>query len=65
MSVMQINPLLKIAMRQLKGIELKQTDKELVLVLRSRFSWFRVSIASFVLLFHRCDAVQHQVMYAL
>ena len=48
MSVMQINPLLKIAMRQLKGIELKQTDKQLVLVLRSRFSWFRVSNASYV-----------------
>lgn len=42
MSVMQINPFLKIAMRQLKGIELKQTDSEVVLVLLSRFSWFRV-----------------------
>ena len=43
MSTMQINPFLKIAMRQLKGIELKQTDTEVVLVLMSRFSWFRVS----------------------
>lgn len=42
MSVMQINPFLKIAMRQLKGIELKKTDSEVVLVLLSRFSWFRL-----------------------
>lgn len=42
MSVMQINPLLKSAMRQLKGIRLEATDEELVLTLLSRFSWFRV-----------------------
>ena len=42
MTVMQINPLLKTAMRQLKGIRLEATDEEMVLTLLSRFSWFRV-----------------------
>lgn len=42
MTVMQINPLLKTAMRQLKGIKLEVKDEEVVLTLLSRFSWFRV-----------------------
>lgn len=42
MTVMQVNPLLKSAMRQLKGIRLEATDEEMVLTLLSRFSWFRV-----------------------
>lgn len=41
MTVMQINPILKTAMRQLKGIRLEQTEEEVVLVLLSRFSWFK------------------------
>lgn len=43
MTVMQINPILKTAMRQLKGIRLQQTDEEVELVLLSRFSWFKVA----------------------
>ena len=42
MTVMQVNPLLKTAMRQLKGIRLEATDEEMVLTLLSRFSWLRV-----------------------
>lgn len=42
MTVMQINPILKTAMRQLKGIRLQQTDEEVELVLLSRFSWFKL-----------------------
>ncbi|KAL3137320.1 hypothetical protein ABBQ32_006860 [Trebouxia sp. C0010 RCD-2024] len=42
MTVMQINPLLKTAMRQLKGIKLEVKDEEVVLTLLSRFSWFRL-----------------------
>ena len=57
MSIMQINPFLKIAMRQLKGIELKQSDTEVVLVLMSRFSWCRVSqISSFSAIFAQINA---------
>lgn len=42
MTTMQINPFLKTAMRQLKGIRLEATDEEVVLTLLSRFPWFRV-----------------------
>lgn len=43
MTVMQVNPLLKTAMRQMKGIRLEATDEEMVLTLLSRFSWFKVN----------------------
>ena len=42
MTVMQINPFLKTAMRQLKGIRLEQTDDAVMLNLLSRFPWFKV-----------------------
>ncbi|DBA74570.1 hypothetical protein WJX79_007429 [Trebouxia sp. C0005] len=42
MTVMQINPFLKTAMRQLKGIRLEQTDDAVVLNLLSRFPWFKL-----------------------
>ncbi|KAL0035382.1 hypothetical protein WJX77_003830 [Trebouxia sp. C0004] len=42
MKVMQINPFLKTAMRQLKGIRLEQTDDAVVLHLLSRFPWFKL-----------------------
>ena len=42
MTVMQINPFMKAAMRQLKGIRLEATDDEIVLTLLSRVSWFKV-----------------------
>ena len=42
MTTMQINPLLKTAMRQLKGIRLEQTDEEVVMVMLSRIPWLRV-----------------------
>lgn len=41
---MRINPFLKVAMRQLKGIELQHSDTNLELTLLSRFSWLRVSL---------------------
>lgn len=44
MTVMQINPFLKTAMRQLKGIRLEQTDDAVVLNLLSRFPWFKVAL---------------------
>jgi hypothetical protein len=44
MTVMQINPFLKTAMRQLKGIRLEQTDDAVVLNLLSRFPWFEVAL---------------------
>ena len=42
MTVMQITPLLKTAMRQLKGIKIEATDEDVVLTLLSSFSWFKV-----------------------
>jgi len=44
MTVMKINPFLKTAMRQLKGIRLEQTDDAVVLNLLSRFPWFKVAM---------------------
>ncbi len=44
MTVMQINPFLKTAMRQLKGIKLEQTDDAVVLNMLSRFPWFKVAM---------------------
>ena len=59
MTVMQINPFLKTAMRQLKGIKLEQTNDAVVLNLLSRFPWFKVAMHASVeqaLIWPHCSA---------
>lgn len=59
MTVMQINPILKTAMRQLKGIRLEQTEEEVVLVLLSRFSWFKACMhACYVTICTNCTSAR-------